>query len=113
MKAAVRSTARIQAHGRGFSPNAATAGIQLVEAAESNIAQGSVKHPWQVIVEDRLSGELFKILEATVSRTNYSVITVKTQKNCVFVFAAYNRVRKVFSDLTDQNLTKEHFLKRK
>jgi len=36
---AVRSTARIQAHCRGFLPNAATAGIQLVEAAESNIAQ--------------------------------------------------------------------------
>ena len=64
-------------------------------------------------MEDRLSGELFKILEATVSRTNYGVITVKTQKNCVFAFTAYNRVRKVFSDLTDQNLTKEHFLKRK
>ena len=73
----------------------------------------SLKHPWQFIVEDRLSGELFKILEATVSHTNYGVITVKTQKNCVFAFTAYNRVRKVFSDLTDHNLTKEHFLKRK
>ena len=48
-------------------------------------ARSSVKHPWQVIVEPRLSVELFDILEATVSRT--------------------------FSDLTHQNLTKEHFLK--
>ena len=37
----------------------------------------SVKHPWQVIVEDKLTRELFGILEATVSRTNFGVITVK------------------------------------
>ena len=73
----------------------------------------AVKHPWQVVVEDRLPRELFTILEATVSRTNYGNITVKTQKNCVFAFTSYNRVKKVFSDLTDQNLTQEHFLKRK
>jgi len=35
------------------------------------------------------------------------------QKNCIFAFTAYNRVRKVFFGLTDQNLSNEHFLKRK
>jgi len=45
-------------------------------------------------VEDRLLVELFEILNATVSPTNHGVITVKTQK-------------------TDQNLTRERFLKRK
>ena len=73
----------------------------------------SVKHPWQVIVEDKLTREHFGILEATVTRTNFGVITVKRQRNCVFAFTSYHRVRKVFSDLTDQTLTKESFLKRK
>ena len=62
----------------------------------------SVKHPWQVIVEVKLARELFGILEATVSRTNFGVITVKTQRNCVFAFTSYHRVRKVVFDLTDQ-----------
>ena len=73
----------------------------------------SVKHPWQVVLEEKLTRELFDILEATVSRTNFGVIAVRTQRNCVFAFTSYNRVKKVFSDLTDQSLTKESFLKRK
>ena len=42
----------------------------------------------------------------------YGLITVKTQKNCVFAFTSRTRVRRVFCALMDQNLTKESFLKR-
>lgn len=73
----------------------------------------SVKHPWQVIVEEKLAKELFQMIEATVSRTNFGAITVKTQKNCVFAFTSKNRVRKVFSDLTGQSTDQERFLKRR
>ncbi|XP_067053487.1 uncharacterized protein [Acropora muricata] len=73
----------------------------------------SVKHPWQVVMDDRLPRELFDILEAAVLRTNFGVITAKTKKNCVFAFTYYHRLRKLFSDLTDQILTRESFLKRK
>lgn len=72
----------------------------------------SVKNPWHVILEDRLPKELFIILEEVVSKTRYGLITVKTQKNCVFAFTSRIRVRRVFCALTDQNLTKESFLKR-
>ena len=72
----------------------------------------SVKNPWHVILEDRLPKELFIILEEVVSKTRYGLITVKTQKNCVFAFTSRVRVRRVFCALTDQNLTKESFLKR-
>lgn len=72
----------------------------------------SVKHPWQVIVEEKLARELFDIVEAIISKTNYGVITVKTKKNCVFSFTDYNRVKRVFSTLTDENLTQDTFLKR-
>ncbi|KAK2549591.1 hypothetical protein P5673_029982 [Acropora cervicornis] len=71
----------------------------------------SVKHPWQVVMDDRLPRELIDSLEAAVLRTNFGVITAKTQKNCVFAFTYYHRVRKLFSDLTDQILTRESFLK--
>ena len=64
-------------------------------------------------MDDRLPRELFDIFEAAVLRTNFGVITAKTQKNCVFAFTCYHRVRKLFSDLTDQILTPESFLKRK
>jgi len=70
----------------------------------------SVKHPWQVVMVDRLPRELFDILEAAVLRTNFGVITMKTQKNCVFAFTNYHQVRKLLSDLTDQILTRESFL---
>ena len=73
----------------------------------------SVKHPWQVIVEEKLSREPFDVFETIVSRTNFGVITIKTPKNCVFAFTSHNQVRKVFSDCTDQNLTQATFLKRK
>lgn len=73
----------------------------------------SVKHPWQVIVEEKLPRELFDVFKTIVSRTNFGVITIKTPKNCVFAFTSHNRVRKVFSDCTDQNLTQATFLKRK
>ena len=73
----------------------------------------SVKHPWQVIVEEKLSRELFDVFETIVSRTNFGVITIKTPKNCVFTFTSHSQVRKVFSDCTDQNLTQATFLKRK
>ena len=59
----------------------------------------AVKHPWQVIVEDRLPRELFNVLDSLVSRTNFGLITVKTKKNCVFAFTAERRVRKVFMTL--------------
>ena len=62
-------------------------------------------------MDDRLPRELIDSLEAAVLRTNFGVITAKTQKNCVFAFPYYHRVRKLFSDLTDQILTRESFLK--
>ena len=73
----------------------------------------AVKHPWQVIVEDRLPRELFNVLDSLVNRTNFGLITMKTRKNCVFAFTVERRVRKVFNDLTDQQLVKENFLARK
>lgn len=73
----------------------------------------SVKHLWQVSVEEKLPSELFDVFETIVFRTNFGVITIKTPKNCVFAFTAHNRVRKVYSDCTDQNLTQATFLKRK
>ena len=44
----------------------------------------SVKHAWQVVVEEKLHRELFQILENIVSRTNFGVIADRTRKNCVF-----------------------------
>lgn len=73
----------------------------------------SVKHAWQVVVKEKLHRELFQILEAIVSRKNFEVVADRTRKNCVFAFTSRNRVRKVFSDCTDQNLSKNTFLKRK
>ena len=64
-------------------------------------------------MEEKLPRELFDVFETIVSRTNFGVITIKTPKNCVFAFTSHNRVRKVFSDCTDQNLTQATFLKRK
>ena len=49
-----------------------------------------MKHPWQVVMVNRLPRELFDILEAAVLRTKFGVITVKTQKNCVFAFTNYH-----------------------
>ena len=62
----------------------------------------SVKHAWQVVVEEKLHRELFQILENIVSRTNFGVIADRTRKNCVFAFTSRDRVRKVFSDCTDR-----------
>ena len=62
-------------------------------------------------MEDRLPKELFGVLEEVVSKTRYGLITVKTQKNCVFAFTSRIWVRRVFCALTDQNLTEESFLK--
>ena len=76
------------------------------------VTKCSVKNPWHVILEDRLPKELFGVLEEVVSKTRYGLITVKTQKNCVFAFTSRIRVRRVFCALTDQNLTEESFLKR-
>ena len=76
-------------------------------------ARCAVKHPWQVIVEDRLPRELFNVLNVLVSRSNFGVIVVKTRKTCVFAFTKERRVRKVFNDLTDEKLGKENFLARK
>ena len=74
----------------------------------------AVKHPWQVIVEDRLPRELFNVLDSLVSRTNFGVITLKKRrKNCLFAFTKERHARKVFNDLTDQQLVKENFLARK
>ena len=73
----------------------------------------AVKHPWQVILEDRLPIELFNILESLVSCTNFGLITVKTRKNCVYAFTKERSVRKVFNDLTDHQLGKENFSARK
>ena len=73
----------------------------------------SVRHAWKVVVEEKLHRELFQILEAIVSRTNFGVIADRTRKNGVFAFTSHDRVRKVFSDCTNQNLSKNTFLKRK
>ena len=73
----------------------------------------SVKHPWQVIVEDKLPKELFDMVAATVSRTSFGVISVKTQKNCVFAFTSHIRIRNLFSDLTDQSMDRGSFFKRR
>ena len=73
----------------------------------------SVRHAWKVVVEEKLHRELFQISEAIVSRTNFGVIADRTRKNCVFAFTSHDRVRKVFSDCTNQNLSKNTFLKRK
>lgn len=73
----------------------------------------SVKHPWQVIVEDKLPKELFDMVAATVSHTSFGVISVKTQKNCVFAFTSHIRVRNLFSDLTDQSMDRGSFFKRR
>ena len=58
--------------------------------AASPATRCSVKHPWQVVMDDRLPRELFDILEAAVLRTNFGVITAKTQKSCVFAFTHYH-----------------------
>lgn len=73
----------------------------------------SVKHPWQVIVKAGLPRELFNILETIVSRTNFGVITVRTPEDCAYAFTSRNRVREVFSNCTDKNLTQQRFLKRR
>ena len=86
--------------------------VEAVTETDGNYCKCSVKNPWHVILEDRLPIELFIILEEVVSKTRYGLITVKTQKNCVFAFTSRIRVRGVFCALTDQNLTKESFLKR-
>ena len=39
----------------------------------------SVKHPWKVIVKEKLPKELFDMVEATVSRTSLGEISMKTQ----------------------------------
>ena len=59
-----------------------------------------MKHPWQVIIEDRLPRKVFNLVDVLVSRTNFGLITVKTRKSCVFAFTSERHVRKVFSDLT-------------
>ena len=87
----------------------------MVEAAESNIAY--------VFCETSLAGHcgrqnFWRALQDFGSycfphklwRDNGQ----NTKELCLcFYGLRFNRVRKVFSDLTDQNLTKEHFLKRK
>ena len=63
----------------------------------------SVKHPWKVIVKEKLPKELFDMVEATVSGTSLGAISMKTQTNCVFTFTSHKEVRKLFSDLTDKS----------
>ena len=48
---------------------------------------------------------------ATVSHTSFGVISVNTQKNCVFAFTSHIKVKKFLSDLTDQSMDKGSFLK--
>ena len=85
----------------------------MVEAvSETDGNQIFSKESLACILEDRLPKELFGVLEEVVSKTRYGLITVKTQKNCVFAFTSRIRVRRVFCALTDQNLTEESFLKR-
>ena len=72
----------------------------------------SVKHPWHIILEDKLPKELFGVFEEIASKTNYGMITAKTKKNCVFAFTSRTRVRRMFCALTGQNLTDTSFLKR-
>lgn len=72
----------------------------------------SVKHPWKVIVKEKLPKELFDMVEATVSRTSLGEISMKTQTNCVFTFTSQKEVRKLFSDLTDKSTGRGSFLKR-
>ena len=45
----------------------------------------SVKHPWQVIEEDKLPKKLFDMVAATVSRTSFGVISVKHTKKFVYL----------------------------
>ena len=72
-----------------------------------------VKHPWQVVMDNRLLKKLFYIFEAAVLQTNFGPITRKTQKSCVIAFTSHHRVRKLFSDLTDEILARQSFLKQK
>ncbi|CAH3168942.1 unnamed protein product [Porites lobata] len=73
----------------------------------------SVKHPWKVIVKEKLPKELFDMVEATVSRTSFGEISMKTQTNCLFTFTSQKEVRKLFSDLTDKSTGRGSFLKRR
>ena len=73
----------------------------------------SVKHPWKVIVKEKLPKELFDTVEATVSRTSFGEISMKTQTNCLFTFTSQKKVRKLFSDLTDKSTGRGSFLKRR
>ena len=57
----------------------------------------SVKHPWQVIVEEKLARELFDMVEVIVLKTNYGVITVKTKKNCVCFYKLQSSQKSVFN----------------
>lgn len=73
----------------------------------------SVKHPWKVIVKEKLPKELFDMVEVTVSRTSFGEISMKTQTNCLFTFTSQKKVRKLFSDLTDKSTGRGSFLKRR
>ena len=53
------------------------------------------------------------MVAATVSRTSFGVISVKTQKNCVFALTSHIRIRNLFSDLTDQSMDRGSFFKRR
>lgn len=66
-----------------------------------------------VISRDPVESELFDMVAATVSRTSFGVISVKTLKNCVFAFTSHIRVRNLFSDLTDQSVDRGSFVKRR
>ena len=59
------------------------------------------------------SEEVFDMVAATVSRTSFGVISVKTQKNCVFALTSHIRIRNLFSDLTDQSMDRGSFFKRR
>ena len=65
------------------------------------------------MVEDKLPKEVFNVLTAIVSQTNFGVIKARMPKNCVYAFKSKSRVSKVFCNVTDESLDDASFLKPK
>ena len=76
-------------------------------------ARCGVRNPWKAIMEENLTKELFDVLKNIISRTNYGLSVTQTRKTCFLAFSKEIRVRRLFCDLMDSEITSEEFLKRK
>ena len=79
-------------------------------------AKCKVRSPWKVLMDVKISIELFTIIRDLVLETNYGVYYDETKskpKKCVMAFTSLARVKTLFTQLMDTSVHPDEFLCKK